>query len=100
MESLVGAIYAGDRCSMKGVEIFFAKILAPFYEAHINLESLSYHPAKMLSETMQQKGCRNLDTRKGGVHQGAYCVGEGLPSVSHEPKTQTIHSCGARNGAR
>ena len=71
---------------MKGVEIFFAKILAPFYETHINLESLSYHPAKMLSEKMQQKGCRSLDTRKGSVHESAYCVGEGLPLVSHEPK--------------
>ena len=53
----MGAVYVSDGFSSVGAETFFNKIIKPFFDQHITLESISHHPTKVLLESLQSMGC-------------------------------------------
>lgn len=61
---------------MNGVEAFFDKILKPFYDGHIRLQSLSHHPSKTLYDLFHQLGCRQHQMLKEVQKDGVHCHGE------------------------
>ncbi|KAL5527188.1 hypothetical protein ACEPAG_5979 [Sanghuangporus baumii] len=64
VESILGAVYVSDNFSPVGAEAFFDKILAPFYDQHITLHTLSHHPTKILFELLQSQGCQSFELVK------------------------------------
>jgi len=58
VESIMGAVYIGDRFSSVGIDALFDKLLKPFYDKHITLKTLSHHPTKLLFELFQRRRCR------------------------------------------
>ncbi|KAF5393919.1 hypothetical protein D9757_000107 [Collybiopsis confluens] len=71
VESILGAIFVSDRYSPVGAEIFFNKVLKPFYGRHVSLQTLSHHPTKILSELFQSRGCSRYSVIK---EQNEYLV--------------------------
>ncbi|KAH6914993.1 hypothetical protein BKA70DRAFT_1257649 [Coprinopsis sp. MPI-PUGE-AT-0042] len=70
VEAIVGALYISDGFSPAGAETFFDKVLRPFFNAHITLETLAHHPAKTLFEFVQGHGCQQIQLRKGSKKKG------------------------------
>ncbi|KAL5508450.1 DCL1_2 [Sanghuangporus vaninii] len=64
VESILGAIYVSENFSPVGAEAFFDKVLAPFYDQHITLHTLSHHPTKILFELLQSQGCQSFELVK------------------------------------
>lgn len=64
MESILGAIYVSDNFSPVGAETLFDKVLKPFYDRHITLQTLSHHPTKILFELFQSRGCQEFEIVK------------------------------------
>ncbi|KAI5124869.1 hypothetical protein M0805_007301 [Coniferiporia weirii] len=67
VESILGAVYVSDNFSPAGAEIFFDKVLAPFYDKHITLHTLAHHPTKTLFEYFQSQGCQNFMVHKRNI---------------------------------
>ncbi|EJD00954.1 ribonuclease III [Fomitiporia mediterranea MF3/22] len=67
VESIFGAVYVSDNFSPIGAEKFFDKVLAPFYDQHITLHTLSHHPTKILFELFQSQGCQNFELVKDSI---------------------------------
>ena len=67
VESILGAVYVSDNFSPIGAETFFDKVLAPFYDRHITLHTLSHHPTKVLFELLQSQGCQNFELVKESI---------------------------------
>ncbi|KAL0570758.1 Dicer-like protein 1 [Marasmius crinis-equi] len=66
VESIIGALYLSDNFSPAGVNKFFAKVLKPFYDKHISLQTLSHHPTKVLFELFQSKRCQRFEILREG----------------------------------
>lgn len=64
IESILGALYVSDSFSPVGAETFYDRVLAPFYNQFITLDSLSHHPTKVLFEYFQSQGCQNFELQK------------------------------------
>ena len=64
VESIFGALFASDNFLPFGAERFFEKVLKPFYDQHITLQTLSHHPTKTLFELFQSQGCREFAIMK------------------------------------
>lgn len=64
VESILGAVYVSDNFSPVGAETFFDKVLKPFYDRHITLQTLSHHPTKILFELFQSQGCQRFEIVK------------------------------------
>lgn len=79
VESIIGATYISDNFSPVGVEKVFDKILKPFYDKHITLQTLSHHPTKILFELFQAQGCSQFEIirriQTDGLRQTAQCDG-------------------------
>lgn len=67
VESIVGAVFLSDSFSPIGAEAVFDKILKPFYDQYITLQTLSQHPTKILLELLQSKGCQNFELLRGPI---------------------------------
>ncbi|KAH8113318.1 ribonuclease III [Phellopilus nigrolimitatus] len=67
IESIFGAVYVSDNFSPVGAETFFDKVLAPFFDQHITLHTLSHHPTKILFEFFQSQGCQEFELVKESV---------------------------------
>jgi endoribonuclease Dicer len=78
VEAIFGALYISDGFSPVGAETFFDKVLRPFFNTHITLETLAHHPAKTLFEFVQGHGCQQIQLRKGSKKKGGLmtCDGE------------------------
>lgn len=76
VEAVVGAIYVSDRFEMHGVDVFFERVLKPFYDRHIRLHTLAKHPHTSLSEVLQAGGCHQHGMRKRTVERGMCSEGE------------------------
>ncbi|KAL0070846.1 Dicer-like protein 1 [Marasmius tenuissimus] len=75
VESVLGALYLSDDFSHVGVDRFFDRVLRPFYDKHISLETLSHHPTKVLFELIQSKGCQEFKI----LRDGDDCLGKQSP---------------------
>jgi len=64
VESVIGAIFISDNFSPEGAQMFFDKILKPFYNKHITLRTLSHHPTKTLFEVLQAHGCQQFEVTR------------------------------------
>ncbi|KIK65355.1 hypothetical protein GYMLUDRAFT_56087 [Collybiopsis luxurians FD-317 M1] len=64
VESILGAIFVSDEYSPVGAEVFFNKVLKPFYDCYISLQTLSHHPTKILFELFQSRGCQEFSIVK------------------------------------
>ncbi|KAL4075936.1 hypothetical protein J3A83DRAFT_4088626 [Scleroderma citrinum] len=64
VESLIGALFISDGYQPIGTEVFFNKVLKPFYDQHITLKTLSHHPTKILFELLQKHGCQHFEMVK------------------------------------
>ena len=82
VESILGAVYVSDNFSPVGAETFFDKILAPFYDRHITLHTLSHHPTKILFELFQSQGCQNFELVKYPVNPESNQYGHTVESQS------------------
>lgn len=60
MESVIGALFISDGYQPDGAEVFFNRVLKPFYDQHITLKTLSHHPTKILFEVLQKYGCQHF----------------------------------------
>jgi len=60
VESIIGAIYISDNFSPVGAESLFNRVLKPFYDKHITINTLSHHPTKILCELFQAQGCQQF----------------------------------------
>ncbi|KAI6110462.1 hypothetical protein EV401DRAFT_1869432 [Pisolithus croceorrhizus] len=94
VESIIGALFIQDGYQLVGTEIFFDKVLRPFYDQYVTLKTLSHHPTKILSDLLQKHGCQDFELVKEtcDAKQEARCDGKlrGLPHVRrvHEPQMQ------------
>ncbi|ESK97663.1 rnase3 domain protein, partial [Moniliophthora roreri MCA 2997] len=61
VEAIIGAVYISDDFSPVGAEKFFERVLKPFYDEHISLQTLAHHPTKLLLELFQSKGCHQFE---------------------------------------
>ena len=82
VESILGAVYVSDNFSPVGSEMFFDKILAPFYDRHITLHTLSHHPTKVLFELLQSQGCQNFELVKTTIEPSRNEYGHSIESTS------------------
>ncbi|KAI6047272.1 hypothetical protein EDC04DRAFT_605999 [Pisolithus marmoratus] len=64
VESIIGALFIQDGYQLVGAEIFFDKVLKPFYDRHVTLKTLSHHPTKILSDLLQKHGCQHFELVK------------------------------------
>lgn len=64
VESIFGAVYVSDNFSPVGSEAFFDRVLKPFFDKHITLQTLSHHPTKVLFELFQSQGCQDFEMVK------------------------------------
>ena len=81
VESIFGAVYVSDNFSPSGSEAFFDRVLKPFYDQHITLQTLSHHPTKILFELFQSQGCQEFEiikdvTPADANNHTAECFGE------------------------
>ncbi|KAI0049624.1 ribonuclease III [Auriscalpium vulgare] len=73
VESVIGAIYISDDFSPDGIQVFYEKVLKPFYDRHITLRTLSHHPTKVLFELFQAEGCQSFAmVKKPGIEDGQH----------------------------
>ncbi|KAG7097058.1 hypothetical protein E1B28_004446 [Marasmius oreades] len=70
VESIIGALYISDNFSPVGTNNFFNKVLRPFYDEHITLQTLYHHPTKVILELIQGKGCQQFKI----LREGAECL--------------------------
>ncbi|KAG6900909.1 hypothetical protein C0993_004346 [Termitomyces sp. T159_Od127] len=77
MESIMGAIYVGDRFSTEGIEALFKTLLKPFYDKYVTFKTLSQHPTKVLFDLFQGQGCRKLNIKNVAKDNGASTVAQG-----------------------
>ncbi|KAI6105665.1 hypothetical protein F5141DRAFT_1189462 [Pisolithus sp. B1] len=64
VESIIGALFIQDGYQLVGTEIFFDKVLRPFYDRYVTLKTLSHHPTKILSDLLQKHGCQDFELVK------------------------------------
>ena len=82
VESIIGAVYVSDNFSPVGAETFFDKVLAPFYDRHITLHTLSHHPTKILFELFQSQGCQSFELVKEPIDSRYNEYGHTVKSMS------------------
>jgi endoribonuclease Dicer len=90
LESIIGAVYVSDSFLPMGSEKIFDKILRPFYDQHITLQSIAHHPTKVLYELVQAAGCHALSFDKSRDKENANlhrCTGQ-LVSLGVHKHTQ------------
>lgn len=78
MESTLGAILVLDNFDSKGTERMYKKVLKPFFEKHISLQTLAHHPTKVLFEMFQARGCQQFEIVE-APHNGQDAEGNPLP---------------------
>jgi endoribonuclease Dicer len=95
IESIIGALYVSDNFSPLGAERFYEKVLKPFYDQHITLETLSHHPTKVLFERIQSESCQNFSLVKEEIDPKVHELGHTIeckseisfPSIRHRPNS-------------
>ncbi|GJJ07506.1 hypothetical protein Clacol_001708 [Clathrus columnatus] len=94
LESVMGAVYVSDNFSPVGVEALFDNVLKPFFDKHITLKTLSYHPTKVLFELFQSRGCQEflidkyLDPEKPGLVTCDVVCHDIILATADDPATQ------------
>ncbi|KZV65685.1 hypothetical protein PENSPDRAFT_737573 [Peniophora sp. CONT] len=61
VESIIGAIYISDNFGLEGCTKFYDRVLRPFYDKHISMQTLAHHPTKTLFELFQTYGCQRFE---------------------------------------
>ncbi|KAI0035664.1 hypothetical protein K488DRAFT_42913 [Vararia minispora EC-137] len=61
VESIIGAIYISDNFNPEGCITFYDRILKPFFDKHVTLQTLAHHPTKTLFELFQTYGCQRFE---------------------------------------
>ncbi|KAF9301807.1 Dicer-like protein 1 [Mortierella antarctica] len=59
IESTIGAVFVDCGFDFETVSALFARLVRPFLDKHVNLDSIVIHPTKALLEYLQSKGCNN-----------------------------------------
>jgi endoribonuclease Dicer len=61
VESVMGAIYISDNFKPDGCIMFYDRVIKPFFDKHITLQTLAHHPTKTLFELFQTYGCQRFE---------------------------------------
>lgn len=64
VESIIAALFVSDDLTLDSAQIFFDKVIKPFYASYITLKTLSHHPTKVLFELFQSWGCQKFEIAK------------------------------------
>ncbi|KAF8322084.1 hypothetical protein DL93DRAFT_2051002 [Clavulina sp. PMI_390] len=80
VESTLGAILVLDNFNSKGTERMYQKVLKPFFERHISLDTLAHHPTKVLFEMFQGRGCQSFEIQE-APKGGKDAEGNEIPEV-------------------
>ncbi|KAG0334359.1 hypothetical protein BG000_008399 [Podila horticola] len=79
VESTIGAVFVDCGFDFGTISALFERLIRPFLDKHVNLDSIVIHPTKALLEYLQSKGCNDsrFDREEptiacGGGASGAY----------------------------
>lgn len=64
VESIIGAIYISDNFGLEGCTKFYDRVLRPFFDKHISMQTLTHHPTKTLFELFQTYGCQRFEVQR------------------------------------
>lgn len=64
MESILAAAFVAENFNIGGAKLIFERLLKPFFERHITLETMTQHPTQILFERVHAIGCRSVGTIK------------------------------------
>ncbi|KAG0026176.1 Dicer-like protein 1 [Podila clonocystis] len=59
IESTIGAVFVDCGFDFETISALFARLIRPFLDKHVNLDSIVIHPTKALLEYLQSKGCND-----------------------------------------
>ena len=76
VESIMGAIYVSDRYNQTGAQAFFNKVLKPFFDRHIRLQTLSDHPNTTLTDLFHAESCQHHSLTREVEGTMIRCTGE------------------------
>lgn len=96
VESIIGALFIQDGYQLAGTEIFFNKVLRPFYDRYVTLKTLSHHPTKILSDLLQKHGCQQFELVKEtcDAKQEAQCDVVVHEIILASATASTVHAAG------
>ena len=65
VESTLLGLLVLDNFKSQSTARMYNKILKPFFEKHISLQTLAHHPTKVLFEMFQSRGCQHFEIAEG-----------------------------------